>query len=71
MLYVLREIIGLETDYYIHSDNQVCHALKNAKVFKSISEIDDFIRQHSHWTSSYKTIVVTEKELFKARLANT
>ena len=72
MQYVLRETFKsrINQNYYVYSDSKICHKLKNAKVFKSISEVDNFMRQHNHWTSTYKIIVVTEKDLFKAKLAD-
>lgn len=71
MRYVLRETVGSGgTYYYVYSDNLICQKLKNAVIFNSISEISDF-KEDKPWTATYETIVVTDVELFKAKLSDT
>lgn len=69
MKYVLQESVKRRKRYYVYSDSLIHYKLGTAKVFDTLSEIESF-REQQFWVLTYKTIAVTEKDLFKAKLAN-
>lgn len=71
MTYVLKQIISSGESYYIYNGHIVGRNLGQAQIFNSLAEIERFYRQES-WVINkfYKTIEVSKKDLFKARLSN-
>lgn len=66
--YVLQVSIGFQKGYYVYSEGLMSTKLTRAKVFKTIAECKKFRKQY-FWMSTYETIAVSKKELFKAKLA--
>lgn len=60
---------GHHIGYYVYNPKLVTRYLYNAKQFKSFAAAQKFILKVI-WFSEYKIIEVTNKELFKARLAS-
>ena len=70
MRYILQSTDDWRKGLYAYSDGLSCNMLSASTVFNSRSEAKEFRREHS-WYHSFEIIEITDKDLFKAKLADT
>ena len=70
MRYILQSTVGWRKGLYAYSNGIACNILSKSTVFNSRSEAKEFRRLRGRY-HTFEIIEITDKDLFKAKLADT